>query len=178
MFILISVTVLALIFGAILGVASIKLKVKADPIVEKIDAILPQSQCGQCGYPGCKPYAEAIANGDVITKCVPGGRPTVVKIAEIMGVDVPAMDDVAEPEEMVAFIDENMCIGCTKCIPDLCTGCELCVAPCPTDCISMIKVKKDIDNWNWKFDPKLVIPIVNTTEIEKKLVVGESESHG
>ena len=82
MFILISVTVLALIFGAILGVASIKLKVKADPIVEKIDAILPQSQCGQCGYPGCKPYAEAIANGDVITKCVPGGRPTVVKIAK------------------------------------------------------------------------------------------------
>ena len=144
MFILISVTVLALIFGAILGFASIKLKVEADPIVEKIDAILPQSQCGQCGYPGCKPYAEAIANGDVITKCVPGGRPTVVKIAEIMGVDVPAMDDVAEPEEMVAFIDENMCIGCTKCIqacpvdaiigtnkamhtiiPDLCTGCEL-----------------------------------------------------
>ena len=176
MFILISVTVLALIFGAILGVASIKLKVEADPIVEKL---------------------EAIANGDVITKCVPGGRPTVVKIAEIMGVDVPAMDDVAEPEEMVAFIDENMCIGCTKCIQacpvdaiigtnkamhtiiaDLCTGCELCVAPCPTDCISMIKVKKDIDNWDWKFDPKLVIPVVNTTEIEKKLVVGESESHG
>ena len=197
MFILISVTVLALIFGAILGIASIKLKVEADPIVEKIDAILPQSQCGQCGYPGCKPYAEAIANGDVITKCVPGGRPTVVKIAEIMGVDVPAMDDVAEPEEMVAFIDENMCIGCTKCIQacpvdaiigtnkamhtiiaDLCTGCELCVAPCPTNCISMIKVKKDIDNWNWKFDSKLVIPVVNTTEIEKKLVVGESESHG
>ena len=197
MFIVISVTVLALIFGAILGVASIKLKVEADPIVEKIDAILPQSQCGQCGYPGCKPYAEAIANGDVITKCVPGGRPTVVKIAEIMGVDVPAMDDVAEPEEMVAFIDENMCIGCTKCIQacpvdaiigtnkamhtiiaDLCTGCELCVAPCPTNCISMIKVKKDIDNWNWKFDSKLVIPVVNTTEIEKKLVVGESESHG
>ena len=90
-----------------------------------------------------------------------------------------------------------MCIGCTKCIQacpvdaiigtnkamhtiiaDLCTGCELCVAPCPTDCISMIKVKKDIDNWNWEFDPKLVIPVVNTTEIEKKLVVGESESHG
>ena len=108
MFILISVTVLALIFGAILGVASIKLKVEADPIVEKIDAILPQSQCGQCGYPGCKPYAEAIANGDVITKCVPGGRPTVVKIAEIMGVDVPAMDDVAEPEEICVSAVPNV----------------------------------------------------------------------
>ena len=188
MFILISVTVLALIFGAILGVASIKLKVEADPIVEKLMSILPQSQCGQCGYPGCKPYAEAIANGDVITKCVPGGRPTVVKIAEIMGVDVPAMDDVAEPEEMVAFIDENMCIGCTKCIQacpvdaiigtnkamhtiiaDLCTGCELCVAPCPTNCISMIKVKKILIIGTGKFDPKLVIPVVNTTEIEKKI---------
>lgn len=186
------ITLLALIFGAILGFASLKLKVKADPLAEKIDAVLPQSQCGQCGYPGCKPYAEAIVNGDIITKCVPGGRPTVVKIAEIMGVDVPPMDGIEEPPEMVAFIDENMCIGCTKCIqacpvdaiigsnkmmhtiiPDLCTGCELCVAPCPTNCISMIPVKKEIDSWDWKFDAKLVIPVVNITETEKKLVVGK-----
>lgn len=189
---LIVITLLALIFGAILGFASLKLKVEADPIVEKIDAVLPQSQCGQCGYPGCKPYAEAICNGDIITKCIPGGQPTVVKIAEILGVDVPAMESAEEPPEMVAFIDENMCIGCTKCIqacpvdaiigtnksvhtviPDLCTGCELCVAPCPTDCISMIPVKKDIDNWDWKFDTKLVIPVMNINGAEKKLVVGE-----
>ena len=81
-YVLLAIVVLALIFGAILGFASVKLKVEADPIVEKIDAILPQSQCGQCGYPGCKPYVEVIANGDVITKCIPGGRPTVIKIAE------------------------------------------------------------------------------------------------
>ena len=119
MFILISVTVLALIFGAILGFASIKLKVEADPIVEKLMPSYRKANVGNAAILDCKPYAEAIANGDVITKCVPGGRPTVVKVAEIMGVDVPVMDDVAEPEEMVAFIDENMCIGCTKCISSL-----------------------------------------------------------
>ncbi|MGX2969903.1 electron transport complex subunit RsxB [Ursidibacter sp. B-7004-1] len=184
------IALIALIFGAVLGYSSIKLKVEADPIVEQIDALLPQSQCGQCGYPGCKPYAEAIANGDIITKCVPGGPPLVVKIADLMGVDVPEMEGET-PETKVALIHENMCIGCTKCIQacpvdaiigtnkamhtviaDLCTGCELCVAPCPTDCIEMISEKKTIKNWNWKFDADLVIPILNTTDIEKRMVVG------
>lgn len=183
-YILLLITLLALIFGAILGIASIKLKVKADPIVEKIDALLPQSQCGQCGYPGCKPYAEAIAQGDEITKCVPGGQPLVIKIADLLGVEVPATEfDEENNVPMVAFIDEEMCIGCTKCIQacpvdaiigtnkaihtviaDLCTGCELCISPCPTDCISMIKIEKTIDHWDWKFDPKLSIPIVELTE--------------
>lgn len=196
-YVLVAVAVLALVFGAVLGFASVKLKVEADPIVEKIDALLPQSQCGQCGYPGCKPYAEAIANGDVITKCVPGGQATVVKIAELLGVEAPTTDFAEDPTPIVAFIREDMCIGCTKCIQacpvdaiigtnkamhtviaDLCTGCELCVAPCPTDCISMIKVTRNIDNWDWKFnapqvDPKLVIPVVNTTETQKKIVVGK-----
>lgn len=190
-YILIAVVLIALIFGAVLGYSSVKLEIKSDPIVEQIDAILPQSQCGQCGYPGCRPYAEAIANGDVITKCVPGGPPLVVKIADLMGVEVPSMDDVAEPEVKVAFIHEDMCIGCTKCIQacpvdaiigtnkamhtviaDLCTGCELCVAPCPTDCIEMVKVKPSADSWNWKFDENLIIPIVNTTELQKKIIVG------
>lgn len=176
------IAVIALIFGAVLGYSSIKLKVESDPIVEKIDAVLPQSQCGQCGYPGCKPYAEAVANGDVITKCIPGGRETVIKLAELMGVDVPETDG-EEPVPMVAYIIEQDCIGCTKCIaacpvdaiigtnkamhtviPDLCTGCELCVAPCPTDCIKMIKVKPTAQNWNWKFDADLVIPTVNVSE--------------
>ncbi len=66
------IAALAAIFGAILGFASIRFKVEADPIVDQIDAILPQTQCGQCGYPGCRPYAEAIANGDEINKCPPG----------------------------------------------------------------------------------------------------------
>ena len=190
-YIIIAIVVIALIFGAILGYSSVKLKVEEDPIVEKIDAILPQSQCGQCGYPGCKPYAEAIANGDAITKCVPGGQPLVVKIADLLGVDVPTMDGVEEPETKVAFIHEDLCIGCTKCIQacpvdaivgsnkamhtiiaDFCTGCELCVAPCPTNCIEMIKPKKTARQWNCQFDPNLVIPIVNTTEIQQKKVIG------
>ena len=113
-YILLAIALIALVFGAILGFSSVKLKVEADPIVEQIDALLPQSQCGQCGYPGCKPYAEAIANGDVITKCIPGGQPTVVKIADLLGVEVPQMDGAAVPEVKVAYIDEAMCIGCTN----------------------------------------------------------------
>ena len=77
---------LALIFGAILGYSAIKFKVEADPLVEQIDALLPQTQCGQCGYPGCKPYAQAIANGDEINKCPPGGDATIKKLADLMGV--------------------------------------------------------------------------------------------
>ncbi|QGM80336.1 electron transport complex subunit RsxB [Otariodibacter oris] len=193
-YVIIIVAIIALIFGAILGYSSLKLKVEADPIVEQIDALLPQSQCGQCGYPGCKPYAEAVANGDDITKCVPGGQPLVVKLADLMGVDAPDMD-AETPEVKVALIHEDMCIGCTKCIQacpvdaiigtnkamhtvvaDLCTGCELCVAPCPTDCIEMISQKPTIKNWNWKFDQSLVIPILNTTEIQPKMVVGDDSN--
>lgn len=189
---LLIIALLALIFGAILGFASARLKVEADPIVEKIDAVLPQSQCGQCGYPGCRPYAEAVANGDLITKCVPGGQPVVVKIAELLGVDVPQTDFAEDPEIKVAAIHEDMCIGCTKCIqacpvdaiigtnkavhtviPDLCTGCTLCVPVCPTDCITMEKAEKDIDSWDWKFNPDLVIPTVDITYGRNKPTAGK-----
>lgn len=191
-YVLIAITLLALIFGLLLGIASIKLKVEADPIVDQIDELLPQSQCGQCGYPGCKPYAEAVANGEAINKCVPGGQPLVVKLADLLGVEVPASELSEQPVEKVAFIDEEFCIGCTKCIqacpvdaiigsnklmhsiiPDLCTGCELCVAPCPTDCISMLEPKKKIEQWDWKFDPNLVIPVVDVSSGQKKKIVGQ-----
>jgi electron transport complex protein RnfB len=71
---------MALVFGAILGFASVKFHVEGDPLAEQVDAILPQTQCGQCGYPGCKPYAEAVANGEAINKCAPGGEDTIKKI--------------------------------------------------------------------------------------------------
>lgn len=161
---------LALIFGLILGYAAVKFRVESDPIVDKIDAILPQTQCGQCGYPGCKPYAEAVANGDSIDKCVPGGAQTIQKIADLMGVEPPSGDDslLVNPPKKVAFIHENLCIGCTKCIqacpvdaiigaPKLmhtilrseCTGCDLCVDPCPTNCIEMIELPTTPDRWKW-----------------------------
>ncbi|WP_318406847.1 electron transport complex subunit RsxB [Photobacterium leiognathi] len=176
----IAVAVLAAIFGIILGFASVKFKVEADPIVEQIDAILPQTQCGQCGYPGCRPYAEAIANGDVINKCPPGGQVTIEKLADLMGVDVPdSAPDAEKSIKKVAFIHEDMCIGCTKCIQacpvdaivggtksmhtvikDECTGCDLCVSPCPTDCIEMVPVEETPDNWKWQLNR---IPVVNVS---------------
>ena len=162
---------LALLFGLLLGYAAVRFRFEADPIVEKLDALLPQTQCGQCGYPGCRPYAEAIANGDVINKCVPGGEPTIKRIAELMGVEVPVDGPVEPPIKKVAFIHEDLCIGCTKCIQACpvdaivgaakmmhtvikseCTGCDLCVDPCPTDCIEMIEVPTTPDTWNWDLE--------------------------
>jgi electron transport complex protein RnfB len=170
-FALITLGILALIFGAILGYSAVVFKVEADPLVEQIDAILPQTQCGQCGYPGCKPYAEAIANGDEINKCPPGGEATIKKLADLMGVEPKPLDDAHGVEDVkkVAYIREAECIGCTKCIQacpvdaiigaakqmhtviiDECTGCDLCVAPCPVDCIDMVPVKETPANWQWR----------------------------
>ncbi|NOH26568.1 electron transport complex subunit RsxB [Vibrio mediterranei] len=183
LFAIIALVILAAVFGAVLGFASIKFKVEADPIVDQIDGILPQTQCGQCGYPGCRPYAEAIANGDAINKCPPGGQATIEKLADLMGVEVEdSAHDAEKSIKKVAFIHEDMCIGCTKCIQacpvdaivggtkalhtvikDECTGCDLCVAPCPTDCIEMIPVKTTADTWKWQLD---AIPVVNISETQ------------
>ena len=130
-------------------------------LIEKIDAILPQTQCGKCGYSGCRPYAEAIANKEAdINCCPPGGEEGIRELADLLGVEFKPFDqDVVLKLPSVAFIDENICIGCTLClqacpvdaisgaskqmhtiIASLCTGCELCVAPCPVDCISMLSL--------------------------------------
>ena len=173
---------LALLFGLILGYASIRFKVDADPLVDQIDEVLPQTQCGQCGYPGCRPYAEAIANGDEINKCPPGGESTIKKLADLMGVEPKPLDDAHGEEDVkkVAFIREDECIGCTKCIQacpedailgaakhmhtviaEECTGCDLCVDPCPVDCIDMVPVTETTATWKWDFSssPKGDIPI-------------------
>lgn len=163
---------LALVFGAILGFASIRFRVEGSPLVEQIDSLLPQTQCGQCGYPGCRPYANAIADGDPINKCPPGGQATIQALANLLGVPAPELDaehGEEQPLKKVAFIREDECIGCTKCIQacpmdailgaakqmhtviaDECTGCDLCVDPCPVDCIDMIPVPTTLENWRWQ----------------------------
>jgi electron transport complex protein RnfB len=164
---------LAVVLGAVLGYASIKFRVKENPLVEKIDAILPQTQCGQCGFPGCKPYATAIAAGEAdINQCPPGGEEGIQKLAELLGVEAkPLNAEHGEPKpKSVAVIDEQVCIGCTLCIQACpvdailgaakqmhtviaveCTGCELCIPPCPVDCISMQPIAEEIANWKWKY---------------------------
>ena len=97
---LLAIGLLALFFGVVLGFAAVKFKVESDPLVEQIDQILPQTQCGQCGYPGCKPYAEAIANGDEINKCPPGGDITIKKLADLMGVEPKSLDAAHGQEDI------------------------------------------------------------------------------
>ena len=168
---LVALVGLAILFGALLGFAAEKFKVEGDPIVEQIDELFPQTQCGQCGFPGCRPYAESIANGDEINKCPPGGQSTINAIANLLDVPAPELDaEHGEESEVktVAYIREDECIGCTKCIQacpvdailgaaklmhtviaDECTGCDLCVEPCPVDCIDMLPVEETIADWRW-----------------------------
>jgi electron transport complex protein RnfB len=178
---LLALTGLALVFGAILGYAAIRFKVEADPLVDQIDDILPQTQCGQCGYPGCRPYAEAIANGDAINKCPPGGDAAIKKLAALMGVEAKPLDGAQTPAiKRVAYIREDECIGCTKCIQacpvdaivgaskqmhtvitDECTGCDLCVEPCPVNCIDMLPVPTSVERWKWDLNA-IPVKIVET----------------
>ncbi len=127
--------------------------------IKAIDALLPQTQCTRCGYPGCLPYAQAIAEGTPINQCPPGGAATIEALAQLLGRAVLPLNPQhgLEQAPRVAVIDEERCIGCAKCLPpcpvdaiigaprflhtvaaQLCTGCELCIAPCPVDCISMV----------------------------------------
>jgi len=152
------IALVALFFGLIVMWISKKFKVEGNPIVEQINAILPQTQCGQCTYPGCKPYAEAIANGEaLINQCPPGGEEGIKKLAELLDLEVLALNPengTQSPVDMVVEFVEKDCIGCTKCIQvcpvdaiigaakqmhtvllDVCTGCDLCIPVCPVDCI-------------------------------------------
>ena len=130
---------------------------KTHQLVEEINKLLPQTQCAQCGHPGCRPYAEAIAKGEATNLCPPGGDKIAQQLADMLGRPFMTLD--TEPKPALVTIAENECIGCTLCISacpvdaiigaqqqmhtvisEVCTGCELCIEPCPVDCIRLVKL--------------------------------------
>jgi electron transport complex protein RnfB len=165
---ILSLTTLGLTLGWLLGLAARYLKVEADPLVGQVAERLPGSQCGQCGYPGCTPAAEAIAAGTApVTICPPGGRVLAEELATLLGVSVD-LSGMADKTPVVAHIHEALCVGCTKCLKrcptdaimgannmihsvfaDACTGCELCFEVCPTECIEMRPVMPTLQTWYW-----------------------------
>lgn len=144
-------------------------------LADRIEDLLPQTQCTKCGYPACRPYAEAIASGEAFyNRCPPGGAEGIARLAKLLGKPAIALDASHgnERPRPVAVIDEAICIGCTLCIqacpvdaivgaakqmhtvlPNWCTGCDLCVAPCPVDCIRMIDISGGQTGWNaWSLE--------------------------
>ncbi|MDY6942231.1 MAG: RnfABCDGE type electron transport complex subunit B [Pseudomonadota bacterium] len=165
---LLSLMALGIVLGGILGVAGRFFKVEANPLETEIEAMLPGSQCGQCGYPGCGPAAAAVAEGSApVTLCPPGGRSLAEALAAKLGVSVD-LSDMEDKPPSYAHIRESLCIGCTKCFKrcptdaivggpkqihavfrDACTGCEQCFEVCPTECIEMRPVEPTLQTWYW-----------------------------
>lgn len=150
--------VLAALSGGVLQMLAVRLQhnqSRLQTLGERINAELPQLQCAECGYAGCRPYAEAIAREEVgIDLCPPGGAETARRLATLLNVDAPPM--TTAPPRLLAFIREEDCVGCALCLPVCptdaiigsqrhshtvvaadCVGCALCLPPCPVDCIEM-----------------------------------------
>ncbi|HAK51297.1 MAG TPA: hypothetical protein DCM54_05255 [Gammaproteobacteria bacterium] len=156
-------SVVGLVCTVLLITASRYLGVREETAVTLIMKELPQTQCAQCGYPGCRPYAEAIADGAPINRCPPGGSDTIQALADLLGRPTSPLDDsLGDGVPRIARIKKEECIGCTLCLPacpvdaiigapqmlhsvinDECTGCELCLPPCPVDCIDLIVVNEE-----------------------------------
>lgn len=162
------ITLLGVVLGIGLGIAAQKLHVESDPLVEELKALLPGAQCGQCGYVGCAPAAEALARGEVaVTLCPPGGRSLAEALAARLGVKVD-LSAMREKGPQLAAISEESCIGCTKCLKvcptdaiigapkqihnvlaQACTGCGACVDVCPTDALGLQGVLASLRTWSW-----------------------------
>lgn len=185
---LLALVSLGAVFGAILGFAAVRFKTEGNPIVDQINDLLPQTQCGQCGFPGCRPYAEAVANGEAINKCPPGGEAGIQALADLLDVEAIPLDEEHGEEKVkaVAFIREDECIGCTKCIQACpvdailgaakqmhtviaseCTGCDLCLEPCPVDCIDMIPQEETLQSWHW--------PLPDPGSREPQIIASDSD---
>ncbi len=163
-----SLTLLGLMLGFGLGVAARLLRVEGDPLAEEVEAMMPGSQCGQCGYAGCGPAAVAVANGKAsATICPPGGKALAEQLAAKLGIDVD-LSEVEDRQPMVARIREETCTGCTRCfkicptdaivgaprqihtiIRDACIGCGKCTEVCPTECLQLYPVEINLRTWHW-----------------------------
>ncbi len=174
-----SLTVMGVALGGILGAAARFLAVEENPLEEELKAMLPGSQCGQCGYVGCGQAAAALARGEApVTLCPPGGRAVAEALAKKLGVTA----DLSEHEDKVpeqAVIIEDLCIGCTRCIrecsvdaimganklmhsvmTELCHGCAKCVPVCPTDAIIMKPIEVTVGTWHWA-KPEAAPPVLH-----------------
>lgn len=164
-------TVLGVALGGLLSIAARLLRVESNPLVDEVETMLPGLQCGQCGYPGCRGAAEALAIGQATVQlCPPGGTALAMKLAEKLHVAVD-LSGAAEKTPLIAVVEEGGCIGCTKClqvcptdaivgaakqmhtvIPNACVGGAKCVVVCPTDCITMVPVppaEATLKTWHW-----------------------------
>lgn len=160
-------TTMGLILGAALGYAAKLFHVEGDPLVDEVTQLMPGTQCGQCGFAGCTPAAEAIVSGSAsVTCCPPGGKQLAETLSEKLNVsiDLDAMSD----EVLYAQIDAGQCTGCTRCfkvcptdaivgankqihvvMSDACTGCKACEKACPENCIAMQPALETLDTWHW-----------------------------
>lgn len=163
-----SLTLLGLMLGLGLGIAARMLRVEGDPLVEEIEAMMPGSQCGQCGFAGCSPAAEAVAGGKApVTLCPPGGKGLAEQLAVKLGIDVD-LSAMKEQQPRVARIGEEICTGCTRCfkicptdaivgaprqihtvIRDACIGCGKCSEVCPTESLQLFPVEVNLRTWHW-----------------------------
>jgi len=169
-----TLTLLGGSLGLFLALAARYLKVAADPIVEDITAMLPGSNCGQCGFAGCGQAAEAVATGQAkLDMCPPGGKSLIESLAKRLGVDWD-FSHVTANVPNVAYVMESTCIGCARCfkacptdaivgapkqihsvINSACNGCRLCIDVCPTECLQMVEVQTTLENWRW-YKPQVI----------------------
>lgn len=163
-----SLAAMGLTLGSVLGVASRYLAVEGNPIEAELQAMLPGSQCGQCGYVGCAQAAAALAKGEApVTLCPPGGKATVEALAAKLGIKVD-LSKVADTGPQIAEVTEEICIGCCRCmkvcptdaiigaakqihnvIREACTGCTSCVDVCPTEALNMMPIPVTLQHWTW-----------------------------
>ncbi|MDD2686568.1 MAG: RnfABCDGE type electron transport complex subunit B [Gallionella sp.] len=165
---IISLTMLGTVFGLLLGVAARYLKVEGNPLVAELEQMLPGSQCGQCGFPGCTGAAQALADGSApVTLCPPGGRALVQALAAKLGVEAD-LSGVADKLPMIAEVKEEICIGCTRCFKvcptdaimgaaqqihvvfrEACTACGKCEEVCPTESVKLQPIPVTLQSWHW-----------------------------